>query len=66
MKHVKPEKTFEFVVEVISKFIIQGDGRTQFEAEQDANERYHRLNKSRELVPYSVSKPRIVKVVNRK
>lgn len=66
MKTIKPEKTFEFVVETRNTYTIQGHGRTQFEAEQDASERYHRLNKSRELVPDDVSKPRIVKVVPRK
>jgi hypothetical protein len=66
MKTINPEKTFEFVVETVSTYTIQGNGRTKFEAEQDANARYHRLNKSRELVPDNVSKPKIVNCVTRK
>jgi hypothetical protein len=63
MKTITPWKTYEF--EVIEKrtYTIQGDGRTDFEARQDAIERFHRLTKSGELTASVVSKPVITKTI---
>lgn len=56
-------KTYEFIVHEIREYVVQGDGSSKLEAEQDAIERFHRLNKSKELDCVRVSKPRITKQV---
>ena len=60
--------TYEFTLVEFRTFIVQGDGRSKLEAEQDALERFHRLKKSSELAAYKVSTPKVVKgeIVKRK
>lgn len=59
----KQIKTYEFVINEIREYTVQGDGRNRLEAEQDAIARFWRLAKSYELVADTVSKPRIVREV---
>lgn len=53
-------QTYEFEIIETRKYIVQGDGHGHFEAEQDAIERFHRLTKSGDMTPHTVSKPRLV------
>lgn len=62
---MKQRKTYEFVINEIRTYTVQGDGRSRLEAEQEAIERFHRLQKSGELVCDTVSKPRVVREVKR-
>lgn len=52
---------YEFDVQEIRTYTLQGDGRSRLEAEQDAIERFHRLTKSGEIVAHYVSKPKVIR-----
>lgn len=59
MKTIGPLKTYEFTVTEVRKYVVQGCGHSEFEAEQDVISRFHRLTKSGDLVAHDVSRPRI-------
>lgn len=56
-------KTRTFEIRQTCAFTVQGSGTSDMEAEQDAIERFHRLQKSGDLVADSVSKPRVHKLL---
>jgi hypothetical protein len=58
MRHLQT-RTVAFEIRQTCTYIVQGTGTSDFEAEQDAIERFHRLSKSGDLVALNVSKPRV-------
>lgn len=61
MRHLQ-QKMYDVTITEIRTYVVQGDGTSKFEAEQDAVERFHRLNKSGELMCDSVTKPKVVDI----
>lgn len=62
MKTVGKEEVYEFIITEVRSYVVQGSGHGAFEAEQDAVERFHRLTKSGDMPPFSISRPRANKV----
>jgi hypothetical protein len=56
------QKLYEVIITETRTYSVIADGTSDFEAEQDAVERFHRLRKSNDLPPYKISKPRVVSV----
>lgn len=61
MREVK-QKMYDVTITEIRTYVVQGDGTSKFEAEQDAIARFHRLNKSGELICDSITRPKVVDV----